>query len=106
MGSLPEGKTLDRINVNGNYEPGNCRWATRKEQARNTRVSKFVNYEGKRMTQAEFAEVIRHNQSTVSYRVRAGWTSEQIANTPAHKWNRIASKLGSEAEVPESLIES
>lgn len=36
MGERPDGRTLDRSNVNGNYEPGNCRWATRKEQAMNT----------------------------------------------------------------------
>jgi len=35
MGERPPGKTLDRINNNGNYEPGNCRWATQKEQIQN-----------------------------------------------------------------------
>lgn len=37
MGERPEGRTLDRIKVNGDYEPGNCRWATRKEQSLNKR---------------------------------------------------------------------
>jgi hypothetical protein len=36
MGERPADRTLDRENVNGNYEPGNCRWATKKEQAMNT----------------------------------------------------------------------
>ena len=42
VGLRPDGKTLDRVNVNGNYEPSNVRWATRSEQARNRRDTKLT----------------------------------------------------------------
>jgi hypothetical protein len=43
MGERPNGKTLDRINVNKGYEPSNCKWSTKKEQAQNRRKLKLIN---------------------------------------------------------------
>lgn len=103
MGEKPSGMSIERMDNEKGYGPDNCKWATKIEQARNTRANKFISYKGKHMTQAEFAEVIGHNQSTVSYRLRSGWTPEQVANKPAHTGNRVASKLGNEVEVPDGL---
>lgn len=57
MGCRPEGKTLDRLDVNGDYEPGNCRWATSKEQMDNQRRTWKISCFGKTGTVAgEFAD--------------------------------------------------
>lgn len=55
MGECPEGLTLERKNTNGNYEPGNCVWATVREQIRNRRCSILVDDAGSKITLYEFA---------------------------------------------------
>lgn len=56
MGKRPRGMSIERINVNGDYEPSNCKWATAKEQARNKRCTLQVIYKGAKMSLSEAAE--------------------------------------------------
>jgi hypothetical protein len=79
MGPRPSpAHTLERNNVNGNYEPGNCRWATRTEQARNKRNTHFVDFNGKRMSLSEVAEITGIGHSTLWDRKNRGMSSDCI----------------------------
>lgn len=62
--------TIERINVNGNYEPSNCRWATDKEQAYSRRNTIRININGKYMTTAELMEIYDISKTTLNNRVR------------------------------------
>jgi hypothetical protein len=73
MGEPPEGYTLDRIDPRGDYEPGNCRWATWTQQERNRTNNVHVVYQGVEMTLSGAAEASGVPYKTVWMRRKYGW---------------------------------
>lgn len=80
MGECPPGLTLDRIDVNGNYEPRNCRWASRAVQVRNKTNNVFVQHEGETMILKDFAARMGVNYKALHARVKyRGQTPHEAA---------------------------
>lgn len=82
MGPRPEGTSIGRINNNGNYDPGNCKWQTRKQQQNNRKNSHLVEYKWFVMTVCEWAECLALNKSTLAKRLSRGWPVKDAFSIP------------------------
>lgn len=81
-----KGLTLDRIDVNGNYSPENCRWATMLEQSNNLRKNKLLTYQGETKTVAEWARIKGIRRNTLWLRLyKHKWSVEKALTTPLRK---------------------
>ena len=77
--------TIDRIDNSRNYSKENCRWATYKEQARNTSVNRYIEINGKKQLLIDVAEQIGIKTATLAYRIDHGWNIHDAINSPIQK---------------------
>lgn len=83
MGICPPGMTIERDNVNGNYEPGNCRWATRHEQYQNKQDSVKITFSGETLTISEWSRRLGGRKGMVQKRLDLGWSIDKALTVPA-----------------------
>jgi hypothetical protein len=89
MGRAPsQAHSLDRINNDLGYEPGNVRWATDHEQNRNREGNRWLEYQGVRLCAADWAKRIGVAKATILERLGRGWSIERTLTTSGHKRNR------------------
>ena len=81
--------TVDRIDVNGNYSPDNCRWTSRKIQARNRTSNILIEFEGKKQSLIEWCEELHLDYKRIHNRIsKLHWTFEKAISTPVNENKR------------------
>lgn len=77
--------TIERKDVNGDYSPENCKWATHKEQCNNRTTNRIIEYNSHKYTMAQLSEKFKISYFTLRGRLDRGWTIEEALNTPTHQ---------------------
>jgi len=89
MGERPAGTSLDRIENAKGYEPGNCRWATAIEQARNRRTTLLIEHRGERLSASEWARRLGMTPRAMRERLRK-WSLDEALSAPKKEHRHAA----------------
>lgn len=91
--------TLDRITVNGDYKPSNCRWVTMKEQSNNKRNNKYITYKDETKTLSQWSDFTGINAKTIQTRLRLGWSIDKALTTSVKQYARRLNVCEAEREI-------